>query len=606
MKCLLRTPIAGRYTPDMSRNARCRIALLVCLIAAGFFFFSGIRWGLPSKRIDPLLFGSEPVWNGQKILQLSGGWKGSGGGGAELDANPLTGRDRAIVLNETDTQRAQILLRYRLYSYQPDEMLTFRALAAMNPSKGQLDPRGYQYGGLWIYGVGAMLKAASLCKWIIIKPDVAYYLDQPEEFGKFYIVARFYSAAWGMVGVWAVFNLVRRWVGGWRAPAVASLCFACLPAVVTMAHEAKPHLPGAVLTLLAVLCGDAYARRGKLHWAIAAGAICGAAVAMVPTALWSFALLPLMTVFRPISWGRRAAIGCGAAAVGVLVYAATNPYVLIHLLRGENVVAASAANTASFYHERDVFKGALHTFSVIREGTSWMLLLGGAAVVLIRLAVHVRALREKKLRSRRLRFRPLPWLLAAPVALTLVQLAVFGAGKKMEYGRFAILPDVAIVIAAVVGLARWARAVADPRFTLLYVTLLLSAMAAGARYLQKFVQDAQPVTSRMAEGQRLALGAGRIPLSIALVDEPAPYCLPPVNLFDWRLTLLPRGQQTSDADVLIRAVDDPAREPPVAPGAFLLPPARPGAVTPISWAAKPFRIEMHSPPPLAPTTANGR
>ena len=36
-----------------------------------------------------------------------------------------------------------------------------------------------------------------------------YYLDHPEEFGRFYRVARIYSGLWGLVGAWAVFTLVR-------------------------------------------------------------------------------------------------------------------------------------------------------------------------------------------------------------------------------------------------------------------------------------------------------------------------------------------------------------------------------------------------------------
>ena len=62
------------------------------------------------------------------------------------------------MLNETDSQRAEIVRRYRLYSYQPDEMITFNALRQMKPGAGQLDPKLYQYGGLWVYPVGAMLK----------------------------------------------------------------------------------------------------------------------------------------------------------------------------------------------------------------------------------------------------------------------------------------------------------------------------------------------------------------------------------------------------------------------------------------------------------------
>ena len=57
--------------------------------------------------------------------------------------------------DQDSVNRARILRRYKLYSFQPDEMNTFRALAEMHPDAMQFDPRLYQYGGLWIYPVGA-------------------------------------------------------------------------------------------------------------------------------------------------------------------------------------------------------------------------------------------------------------------------------------------------------------------------------------------------------------------------------------------------------------------------------------------------------------------
>ena len=50
-----------------------------------------------------------------------------------------------------------------------------------------------------------------------------------------------------------------------------------MPVVVNMAHEAKPHLPGAALMLCAIFCATNYVRTGhRRHW-VGAGALCGAA-----------------------------------------------------------------------------------------------------------------------------------------------------------------------------------------------------------------------------------------------------------------------------------------------------------------------------------------
>src|SRR5688500_10792643 len=193
----------------MSETNRQRIVLAGLLVVATCVFLPGIRWGLPSRAVDPFLFGKERPWTGAKILELAGGW-GEANVGADVDRNPLGRSAQPVVLNETHEQRAEIIRRYRLFSNQPDETITFRALSQMQPGALKLDPKLYQYGGLWIYPVGAMLKAASIARLIDLRGDLAFYLDNPEQFGRFYVVARLYTAAWGLVGGWAGFWCVRR------------------------------------------------------------------------------------------------------------------------------------------------------------------------------------------------------------------------------------------------------------------------------------------------------------------------------------------------------------------------------------------------------------
>src|SRR4051795_12289953 len=147
----------------MREPVRRRLALAGCLLLVAGVFLSGIDWGLPSRRVDPYLFGDHPVWTGGEIARLAPPRPAGGQAGADVDVTPLTGGASAgpVVLNATDADRAEIVRRYRLYSYQPDEMITLMSLSGMRPGSLQLDPKLYQYGGLWIYPVGAMLKGAS-------------------------------------------------------------------------------------------------------------------------------------------------------------------------------------------------------------------------------------------------------------------------------------------------------------------------------------------------------------------------------------------------------------------------------------------------------------
>jgi hypothetical protein len=320
-----------------------RLLLSVVIAIAAAIFWTGIGWGLPSSDVNAHLFGQHRVWSGQEILELAGGWDTDSAVAADRDRNPLQRAGRPILLNGTDAQRAEIVRRYRLFSYQPDEMITFRALSQIRPGQGQFDPKLYQYGGLWMYPVGGLLKAASMVGYVDLRSDLAFYLDHPEAFGRFYVVARLYSAMWGLLGVAVVWLIVKRLTADHVLAALAGLGFAAMPVVITMAHEAKPHLGGAVLMLAAGYAAIRYLDFGTRRWAIAVGLLCGAATAMVPTSVPIFLVLPVLAAIRRKGWGDLLL----AAGVGILVYAITNPYVVIHLFGDRSMLASSAGNTAA-------------------------------------------------------------------------------------------------------------------------------------------------------------------------------------------------------------------------------------------------------------------
>ena len=236
-------------------NRKCYYYLGVILVAFAAMSIFGITWGLPTRAVDSYLFGDAGHWSGEKIYRLAGAdQKFDRDRGADVDADPIARESgEPIPLTDTDADIARILLRYRLYTHQPDEMITMMALAGMNPRSLDLDPRLYQYGGLFIYPVGAMIRLCGAVGLIDVRSDVVYYLDHPGEFGKFYVVARAYAAAWGLIGVVVVFAIARR-LGGPGAGLLAAILFTLMPVVVCMSHEGKPHLPGAVLMLIAVWC----------------------------------------------------------------------------------------------------------------------------------------------------------------------------------------------------------------------------------------------------------------------------------------------------------------------------------------------------------------
>jgi hypothetical protein len=484
------------------------------------------------------------------------------------DFNRKNFGDLTDVTHDDDVSRARILSRFRLYSYQPDEMISFRALAKMHPGNLEFDPKLYQYGGLWIYPLGAIVKAASLVGYVTVSPDPTLYLDSPEMFGRFYILGRGYSAVWGVVAVLAVFGIVRRVTGGLVLPFLAGVCFMCMPVVLDLAHEAKPHLAGTALMLLAVLSASKYVETGKGKWIVWTAIACGACAGMVLSGVVALVILPVMALVRRDGLGRFLSVCVGGFLIAAAVYFATNPYVAVHLAGDRSILQANFANTRAMYSVGDAGSNI---------GNAFRLLLAGASVPVAGFCAlfAVPALLSK----RALPLHGIGWLLGIPALIVLIQFEIFAGNKPGEYARFALFADTALVLATFIGIAIALRSSLLKTGAGL-VVVSFTIMHSGA-YERGFINDSLSDDSRMRAAAtidgRLA-EAGPSPV-FYITSEPAPYCLPPVNLFRWRVILLP-----PDGDI-----------PAGFPAGVLVKPRQEFKVmdpsaTPISWANMGFDV----------------
>jgi hypothetical protein len=557
--------------------------LLPPMLFAAAMFLLGITWGLPSRKADPFLFGNRPVWSGKEIVDRLGtlGEAASAGGslGADVDPNAPNSRARPLMLNDTDAKRAEILVRYRLYSYQPDEMITFRSLATIPKTHG--DPRLYQYGGLWIYPVGVLLRIGSILHLVDVRSDLAFYLDHPEAFGRFYIVARLYVVAFAMAGVWAVFWLAKRMSGEAWVAMMAAIVYAQTPIVLNLSHEAKPHLPSAVLSLFAVIAAVKYIETASRRWALIAGALCGAAFGMVLTGMLSFILLPVMCFFR---WRARSPLAPSrissalsdlglSLGIGVVVYAITNPFVIIHLLGDRTILLSNLGNSQAMYRAPMRLDTIATATDLIAEGASPLVAGAGLLAVLF-------------LRGRNGPIRTILLLVSLPI---LAQFIALATDKPGEYARFAVFPDIALALCAVDGMAALFKGHVSRTVMLGGMCALSGIWSAG--YTWHFERDAAERTPRIVVAERLAQTLARGAKEMAVYNDPAPYCLPPVNLFDWKIVLVDPGAPPSPtSDLLIKPVDRiPRHDTPMLDFEVTYW-VRPRILdTPITWASKSFR-----------------
>jgi len=536
----------------------------------------GITWGLPSRKIDKYLFGDDRPWPGEKIYRLAGAAeKFSPDRGADVDADPLDrSGDDPVLLTETEEDIAKIYLRYRLYTYQPDEMITMMALAGMNPRRLELDPRLYQYGGLFIYPVGALIGACGFVGLIDVRSDIVYYLDNPDEFGKFYMVARAYSAAWGLIGVVIVFAIARR-LGGLRAGLLAGLLFALLPVVVCMAHEGKPHLPGAVLMLTAVLFAMRYLdyATSRNWWLMCI--CCGAALGMVLSSWPIFVLIPLVAWLEarstkghiprgvtnaeqpplpPVSPrglpidrdsippaarnGNAGVFGIGVkrtisgVVIGALVYLITNPYILINAFVNREVLSSNFGNSLAMYEISRIGEGFVRVLQLTVEGATLPVVALGAVALFVaclrmggtvkpslavagdhesqRDRIDARHTGVSLTHGTRQR-NALIVPLVVPAAVLFLQFVLIGAGKPAEYGRFGVFTNTALAIGAACLLARRWTKLREIVNWIPAAFIVLWVGYFGLAYLWNFHMDATDAGSR----SRLA-GLGG-----SMLDDPA-------------------------------------------------------------------------------------
>ncbi len=553
-----------------------RVALLWAVALAPL-----LTWGLPDRTRDDLLFGGEPPWPTERyrvaddLARLR-----ERDAGADTDLNPLSARDHLVDLTPDDAARAEILRRYRLFSRQPDEMIIFRALQRMEPRRFDFDPRLYQYGGGYIYLIGAALGVADVAGLVHLTENAEFYLAHPEAFARFYVVARAISLAFGVLTLVAVHRLARR-AGGRRAGWLAFLCVAACPVFITAVLEAKPHLPAACLILWATLSAlDYYARR-RVRDALRMGLQAGYAAGLVLTGLAVVVLWPALALIRRQSW-TQARVLLMAAAVALVVFVVTNPYLFYNALTGRGALHSNLANSLAMYQDQVSRAGA----GALRVGE---LLVEGAGV-----GVPLFGLIGLIVLSRR---RPAATLVAGGSGAAMLLLCVLlAANKPAEFARFLILPVLLLSCAAAWCLAaigrrrRWLGGLA--------VVLVLLTMQTPA-YLRAFIRDARGVNeSRLQAGRFLQACLGSDD-AVGVLQEPAPYAVPPLDFAHRRVTLVPFARPAALLEeelppwLVFTADDDHTHDAAWWKTAYRFVtrfPATPSPLAPIAWADKPVFI----------------
>ena len=161
---------------------------LIFLILWSFFFLSiGLKWGLPSGKINSLYFYKKENLDKtvHKIKEYKEEvWKGYG---YYFTLHP-----------EEEEKKLPRNFYNPIRSYHPDEYFILKVLSSMDPSKFNFNPHQSTVGGAYIYLVGVFIFLLSKIKIIKLTKDLSFYFYNPDEFAKLYIAGRLITVFFGI------------------------------------------------------------------------------------------------------------------------------------------------------------------------------------------------------------------------------------------------------------------------------------------------------------------------------------------------------------------------------------------------------------------------
>jgi len=145
----------------------------------------------------------------------------------------------------------------------------------MRPRNFDFNPRLFQYGGAYIYTMGAYFGSLHITGAIRLKNDIVYYLKNPDMMGRIFYFGRMLNIFLMLITIIFIF-LASKELYDERAGLAACLIFAISPAVLFQVHLLKPYVFANMFTSICLYCSCRILKNpDKIKYVIFAGIAMG-------------------------------------------------------------------------------------------------------------------------------------------------------------------------------------------------------------------------------------------------------------------------------------------------------------------------------------------
>ncbi|MER3474726.1 MAG: hypothetical protein C4335_12000 [Armatimonadota bacterium] len=156
------------------------------------------------------------------------------------------------------------------FSFHPDEWVILGYTLGLDLPHGQIDPRFYNYGTVYLYLLHLAILVGSTYGWLTLPSDFAQY----QAFAGLYLTGRVLSVMAGVVTCWLVWE-IGKCVCGYRCAAVSALLLAIVPLHALHCHFLTTDATATLFTtgvlLASVLLYESGSRRALIASAVLIG-----------------------------------------------------------------------------------------------------------------------------------------------------------------------------------------------------------------------------------------------------------------------------------------------------------------------------------------------